>query len=287
VTQAPLPPLVYAGQRFALLTRHGKERVIAPVLEPALGCRIDRVTDYDTDQLGTFTREIPRLGTQTEAARRKARIGMARAGTAFGLASEGSFGPDPFTGMFSWNVEVLLFIDDRLGIEVCGVFQGAGRSDHLRAGEWPEVEAFAREAGFPLQHLVLRPRDENDARVRKGIATWPDLRAAFAWGKTESGNGRVFVEFDLRAHAHPERMENIRRAAEDLVVKLQSACPACGAPGYAALERVPGLPCAACGAPTREPRAQVWGCPRCGRREERDCAPGLTADPGRCDHCNP
>jgi len=285
VTAAAPPPSIYAGRRFALLTRHGKERVIAPVLEPALGCRIDLVTDYDTDQLGTFTREIPRLGTQIEAARRKARIGMERAGTDCGLASEGSFGPDPFTGMFSWNVEVLLFIDDRLAIEVCGVFQGAGRSDHLRATEWPEVEAFARAAGFPLQHLVVRPRHEHDGRIRKGIATWPDLRAAFAWAQAD--DGKVFVEFDLRAHAHPERMENIRRAAEDLLVKLQSVCPACGAPGYAALERVPGLPCAACGAPTRATRAEIWGCPRCGRREERDCASGLAADPGRCDRCNP
>ena len=66
----------YAGQTVALLTQHGKAQAIAPVLEPALGCRVVTVEGYDTDQLGTFTREIPRLGTQLEAARRKARIGM-------------------------------------------------------------------------------------------------------------------------------------------------------------------------------------------------------------------
>jgi len=54
-----------------------KERVIAPVLEPALGCQIELVDGFDTDQLGTFTRDIPRDGTQLEAARKKARIGMA------------------------------------------------------------------------------------------------------------------------------------------------------------------------------------------------------------------
>ena len=48
---------LYAGRRVALLTQHGKERGIAPVLEPALGCRIERVTGYDTDLLGTSTRE--------------------------------------------------------------------------------------------------------------------------------------------------------------------------------------------------------------------------------------
>lgn len=277
----------YAGKRVALLTQHGKERVVAPVLETALGCRVERVTGYDTDQLGTFTRDIPRFGTQFDAARRKARIGMDLVKSPLGLASEGSFGPDPFMGMLSWNVEVLIFIDDSLGIEVCGVFQGPGGSEHLLAADWSAVEAFARKAGFPAQQLVLRPDGENDARIRKGIAAWPDLWEAFAWAQGLSGTGKVFVECDLRAHAHPGRMENIRRAAEDLVAKLRSACPACGAPGYSLTERVVGLPCADCGAPTRETRAAVWGCARCGQRETRERSDAVAADPGRCDWCNP
>lgn len=52
-----VPP--YAGQRIALLTQHGKERTITPVLERAPGCRVERVAGYDTDLLGTFTRDIP------------------------------------------------------------------------------------------------------------------------------------------------------------------------------------------------------------------------------------
>ncbi|MEC5218726.1 hypothetical protein RCH09_003700 [Actimicrobium sp. GrIS 1.19] len=60
----------YDGSRVALLTQHGKERVIAPVLEPGLGCSIELVTGFDTDQFGTFTRETPRHGSQLEAARR-------------------------------------------------------------------------------------------------------------------------------------------------------------------------------------------------------------------------
>ena len=42
----------YAGQKIALLTQHGKESVIAPVLEPHLGCTVTLVSGYDTDQLG-------------------------------------------------------------------------------------------------------------------------------------------------------------------------------------------------------------------------------------------
>ena len=64
----------YAGQRVALLTQHGKERVIAPVLNAALGCSVERVDGFDTDTLGSFTLDIPRAGTQLKAARKKARL---------------------------------------------------------------------------------------------------------------------------------------------------------------------------------------------------------------------
>jgi hypothetical protein len=79
---APAEPVAgpYSGRRVALLTQHGKERVIAPVLDAALGCRVERVNGFDTDLIGTFTRDIPRTGTQVEAARRKARIGMELSG---------------------------------------------------------------------------------------------------------------------------------------------------------------------------------------------------------------
>lgn len=277
----------YAGRCIAFLTQHDKERVVAPVLKASSGCRVERVAGYDTDQLGTFTRDIPRFGTQFDAARKKARIGMDLARSPLGLASEGSFGPDPFAGLFPWNVEILIFIDDELSIEVCGMFQGPCGGEHLRAANWPAVEAFARKAGFPAQQLVLRPDGENDPRIRKGIDGWPKLRASFAWAHRLSASGEVFVEYDLRAHAHPERMKNIRRAAEDLAVKLRSCCPACGTPGYALVERVAGLPCADCGAPTREPRAEVWGCVRCAHRDTRERIDPTAAEPGRCDWCNP
>ena len=117
----------YTGHKVALLTQHGKERVIAPILEQGLRCTVEHVTGFDTDLLGTFTRDIGRSGTQLEAARRKARKGMELSGFSLGMASEGAFGPDPFTAMFPWNVELLVFIDDTLGIEIVGMAQGAAQ----------------------------------------------------------------------------------------------------------------------------------------------------------------
>jgi DNA-directed RNA polymerase subunit RPC12/RpoP len=275
------------GVRVALLTQHGKERAIAPVLAAALGWRIERVEGFDTDRLGTFTREVARTGTQLDAARRKARIGMALSGLPRGLGSEGSFGPDPGSGLLPWNVELLVYLDDALGIELVGLAQGPAASGQRSADDWAAVEAFARDVGFPGHQLVLRPSGPDDARIRKGLADWPALQAAWASAAAEAADGRVCVEVDLRAHANPTRMATIARAAEDLARKLQSRCPACGAPGYAVVERVAGLPCADCGAPTRETRAEVYACLRCPQRETRARSDREYADPARCDHCNP
>ena len=277
----------YLGRRVAFLTQHGKEKVVAPALEAMLGCKVSHVTGYDTDLLGTFTRDIPRIGTQREAARRKARIGMELSGLPLGLASEGSFGPDPMTGMFAWNVELLVFIDDERGIEVTGVAQGKTNFSHLLTTDWAAAESFARQAGFPAHYLVVRPESEDDPRMRKGIAAWVALEAAFAWALAASASGRVFVETDMRAHANPTRMDNIRLATEDLVKKLCSLCPACSTPGFWIVERVTGLPCEACGAPTRETRAEVHGCLKCAHRLTRERTDRQSADPGRCDYCNP
>lgn len=284
---APSVAGVYSGRRIALLTQHGKERVIAPVLEPLLYCRVERVSGFDTDTLGSFTRDIPRAGTQYEAARRKARIGMELSGLPLGLASEGSFGAEPMAGLFPWNVELLVFIDDERGIEVTGIAQQATRFAHLLTGDWEQAAQFARQAGFPEHHLVVRPQSQDDPRIKKDIAHWAALEAAFYGARGQAENGRAFLENDARAHAHPTRMEVIRLAAEDLAMKLDSPCPACGTPGFRVVERVAGLPCADCGAPTSEICAEVQRCVKCSHRLTRERTEPLYADPGRCDYCNP
>ena len=278
---------LYAGERVALLTKHGKETVIAPVLEPGLSCMIERVYGYDTDLLGTFTREIPRPGTQIEAARKKARIGMDLAGFALGMASEGSFGADPVLGATPWNVEYLVFIDDRLGIEVFGWAQGSARSEHILVEDWESVRQFGLRMGFPDQGLVLRPEGENDPRIHKEIPDWAVLERDFRECRFLSPNGRVFLEADLRAHVNPTRQETIHRAALDLLEKLRSRCPACGLPGFSVVEWVKGIPCADCGFPTNEIRADVFGCCKCTHRVVVERDSGAKGNPFYCDYCNP
>lgn len=277
----------YDGCRVALLTQHGKQRVIAALLEPALGCRIALVTGFDTDQLGTFTRETPRPGTQLQAASQKARKGMELAGTTLGIASEGSFAADPFSGMLPWNVELVTWVDDELGIEVTGIAQGADRKGHMHSGTWQEIAAFAEREGFPQQQLVLRPDGQDDPRIYKSIADWATLQLTFDQCLAQSASGQVFVERDLRAFANPSRMQRIEEATADLLQRLQSTCPVCATPGFWISQRLPGLPCAACRWPTSLAQSEAWSCLRCDHQAITPIADRTLADPAHCAYCNP
>ena len=276
----------YRDQQVALLTQHGKEGVIVPVMAKLLGCRVEKVEGFDTDLLGTFTRDIAREGGQLDAARKKARIGMEMSGLSIGIASEGSFGTDLFTGMLPWNRELLIWIDDRLGIEIVATSAGKTNCSHRLIESWEEAEDFARSAGFPEHHLVVRPADENHPELRKGLADWASLEDAVCWVLYFAPNRRAFIETDMRAFANPTRLENIRLAAEDLARRLISLCPACSAPGFALAGQVRGLPCENCGIPTNEVKADIHCCVRCEHQMlvERE---RKYASARYCDYCNP
>ncbi|HET9113234.1 MAG TPA: DUF6671 family protein [Burkholderiales bacterium] len=277
---------VYKGSTAVLLTRHGKEHVITPVLAAALGCRVIPVTGFDTDLLGTFTRDIPRPGTQLDAAREKARIGMILANLPLGLASEGRFGPDPYTGMLPWNVEMVVWIDSTLDIEVVGIASGTANFAHLLTANREQADAFARASGFPRHGLAVRPQNEDDSRIRKGITDWETLHDAFQWACNEADNGYAFLETDMRAHMNPTRMEIIAQAARHLALKLNSLCPACNTPGFQVVEHIPGLPCEVCDMPTAETMAETSRCARCGHQATMK-RPEKTAPASRCNFCNP
>lgn len=277
---------LYTGQSVAFLTQHGKESLVKPMLEPVLGCTIVRTEGFDTDQLGTFSGEINRPGGQLQTARQKARIGMDLSGYPIGMASEGAFVPDPYGGLMPWNIEVLIWLDDQHQLEVVGMAQGPARSHHRALRSLPELEKFALEAGFPEHHLILRPQNESDLRVRKGIGDWQALKKAFAACQQESDNTLVYAENDLRAFSNPTRQTMIQQATADLLKKLQSRCPQCTMPGFAVTSHSAGLPCRLCGQATRLARSYTWRCTVCDHSLEQSVE-ATHAEPARCDVCNP
>lgn len=276
----------YAEATFALLTKHAKEQAIAPRFARALGARVAVIDAFDTDKLGTFTREVPRFGNQLEAARKKAELAIELTGCPLGLGSEGSFTPGPF-GLGSVNLEVITLVDRPRNLVITGAVRQPGHHVSGTFDTWDALAAFAAQAKFPSHALVLRPDDENHAHIRKGLADQDTLRVAYDECRGLAKTGAVFAESDLRAHLNPTRMENIGAACEDLVARLRRACPACAAPGFGLAKIETGLPCSWCGAPTNDWKAEEFRCVACPHIESKPRTDKQKADPGLCPHCNP
>lgn len=292
----PIPMLPGASASYAdslavLTSMHAKERVIGPILRDKLGLVVSLASGVDTDQFGTFSREIERKGSQLDAARAKIAAGFHSAPTArVGLTNEGSFGPHPHIPFVAIGCELILLVDRDAGLELAGYDASLETNfGHAAARSMEEAMAFARRAKFPEHGLIVMGC--------RGEAPAPDLMlekdvteaAALETAVRDAIRlfGAAFVETDMRAHRNPTRMAAIGRATFDLVRRLHSRCPNCAYPGFEVTERVSGLPCAWCGEPTSVIAAEVLSCRSCAHREERSATANSTADPGKCSNCNP
>jgi hypothetical protein len=281
----------YRDVRGVLTTMHAKERVIAPILRAKLGLIIEPAQGVDTDQFGTFSREVERRGSQLDAAKAKIAAGFEQTpGARVALASEGSFGPHPHVPFLALGRELVLMVDRDTGLELIG-YDASPETNfaHVVARDFDEAAAFAERARFPEHGLVVMGcRGDQPAPeivLRKDITNHVALESAVRDACRRCG--AAFVETDMRAHRNPTRMAAIERATNDLVRRFQSRCPDCDYPGFDVTERVPGLPCAWCGEPTRVVMTEILTCRWCGHTIQRPVSDQTTADPGQCDGCNP
>ena len=265
-----------------------------------------RTIDADTDALGTFSGEVPRVGSPVEAARCKARLAMEASGLPIGLGSEGSIADPWGLGLAVVDREVVVLVDEERNISVVG---RAASTDVVAVAVSVEpgvpVEDLLRRANAPPHHLIVhpdgltpvlpsagggRPGGPDPAwqlATTKGVANAGALQAAIIRAAAASPRGRARIETDLRAHLCPSRQPVIAAAARDLAARLASHCPACASPGWGVEGIDLGRTCSWCGGPTDEPVAERWECPACPASEVRPLEPVVPGDPGRCPRCNP
>jgi len=268
------------ANRLALLTRHGKAAVLGGVAE-ALGLELQLIDDFDTDSLGTFTLERPRLGSQFDAALAKAKLACELSGCRWGLGSEGSFGPDPYLAQAPWGVELLVLHDAQTASQVHAVAQGPALA-YLQASvcSLDAAIAFATEIGFPAQGLIIGRADE----------PWFDKEArelAQLRQRAEQSllHGELWLETDMRAHRNPSRMAMIAQAGQALAQRLHERCPRCEARGWAPVGLISGARCDCCGHATSAARAQRLQCAVCRHEEEKPLRETVPA--ARCELCKP
>lgn len=271
----------FQGRRIAIASCHRKEEVLAPLLETSLGVETEVPVGLDTDQFGTFSGEIARIGSPLDAVRAKCRLANQQTGIDLVLASEGSFGPHPEFPWIAADQEWLLLIDFANQREYKVYHLDVETNFHsaeVRTEE--ELDDFCRKVFFPSHGLILRSGKE----IYKGIQDRGFLEAVFK--KLRSGNQVGQAETDMRAMMNPTRMKAIGKAGEKLVQLLLQTCPQCQAPGYQIAKWDGNLPCQWCLTPSRIPSHSIWNCESCGHTEKRK-QPDSFADPAVCDVCNP
>ncbi|MBW4689109.1 MAG: hypothetical protein KME40_29465 [Komarekiella atlantica HA4396-MV6] len=274
-----------------LATMHQKERVIAPLLEQELGIKVKVPPNFNTDIFGTFTREVKRSGTQIIAARLKAEKALDVTGETLAIASEGSFILDPSLPYIYSNREIVILLDKENDLEIIGEeFSLETNFNYQVVDNLEEAENFARKIGFPEHGIVVRFElsATNDIKIIKGITTAEKLLETVNFALTNSPDGQIHMETDMRALYNPTRMKNINKATHDLVRKVNSHCPNCSAPGFSITKSIKGLPCAICYMPTPLTRAVIYQCKKCGFSQENLFTDGQElADPSQCSYCNP
>ncbi len=279
-------PHPYSARRAVLSTKHDKLPLVAPPLALHVGLIVDTFA-VDTDQLGTFTGDISRTGSPWDTAVAKARLGMRGIDCTIGIASEGSIGPHPSAPFINASVELVVLVDDELGIVIGEAETGFDIftvSADVAVDD--DIGDLLERGRFPAHAMTIRPGDGSVHPIYKGIRTRRELGQAIRECAAASLNGRARVETDLRAHQCPTRRPIIARAAERLAMRLASCCPECNAPGWGTVRFEYGLPCGHCDREVSIARADVFGCATCPATRTVQCGP-VVADPGCCDWCNP
>lgn len=274
---------LFKDRLAVLATMHRKEQVIQPILKQELGIDVVVPPDFDTDWLGTFTREVNRPGSQRETARLKAQKALTVTGATLAVASEGSFGPHPECPFLAANLEMVLLLDAENSIEIVG--ESLTTQTNYAQQEitsLKEALLFANKAGFPEHGLVVFGESE----CVKGIVETEHLLTVLQ--QKLQRRIKVRLETDMRALYNPTRMANIAQATHDLIAKVRSCCPRCGLPGFRVVRRRQGLPCEWCLTPTGLLLTDIYGCKGCGFEQEEHFPGGQEfAQPMHCPVCNP
>ena len=280
----------YEGRSASLATKHRKDVACGRPLRRALGVDLVVPDALDTDELGTFSGEIARVGDPESVCLTKARLGMAMTGLRIGFASEGSFGPHPSVPFLPADLEVMTFVDDDRNLVVVERILAVGTNFSQRESrEVEDLTDWLKAVGFPRHAVIVRPKSaEPGAGIDKGVTSLDGLTSAIARATAASDDRVATVETDMRAHLNPTRMAVIRRLAFRLARRLATPCPRCAAPGFGRTGEVTGLPCEWCGSATEMILLESWSCAACAYGEGRPRRDGLRlAPPQHCPQCNP
>lgn len=281
----------YKKISIALGSKHEKHRWLQPACHKILEGTIVPTGDaFDTDELGTFSGEIERQGTQQETAFQKALSAIRLLNLPCGLGNEGSFGPHPLISLLACSLETLVFYDAERSFKIIENYRTLKTNyAHITSLRHQDNSSFFTQVRFPSHALILRPNVwENKSILFKGIQCYESFKKALNICCDHSADQQAFIQTDMRAHFNPTRQQQILKVGIRLFRRLSRFCPCCSAPGWGFTGVKRGKPCSACDYPTDLPTHDFWTCNICSYQEEKlRWSPAPFADPAVCPLCNP
>lgn len=279
--------IIFENRDLLIVTKHGKEAVLLPLLQDALGVNCVVTGAFDTDAFGTFSGEIERKDDALTTIRKKCRAAMRFHNVDLAVASEGSFGPHPAAFFATADDELVILIDLKNNLEIVG--RKLSLETNFAAKEFTDLSLFLpflQQIQFPSHRIILKNTAVNNVEIYKDIDTEKEAIRIFELLLEKYGN--VCVETDMRAMNNPSRMKVIKEAAENLIEKINSLCPECNHPGFSVSASVSGLPCSNCKMPTKSTLYQVLSCSKCSHTSKKYYPRNIQVeDPMYCDYCNP
>lgn len=270
----------YTQQRIGLASIHRKERAAAAPFRRLLDAEIVVAPRVDTDQLGTFSGEIPRPDALVETCLAKAELAFDSLDVDCALASEGSYGPIDRVPLKPGGLEIMAFVDRKRGVRLVETLLTHRTNWRLWrfGGGDPAVHAAIAAIGFPESGIFVM-RNTDFSEPHKSLKTVDEVVAAVDREAARSDDGLALLISDMRAHRNPQRMQVLRALSWKLARRLAHTCPKCGAPGFGHVHSTRGLPCEECREPTHWIDFEVDGCSACGhavarpRKDRRKSAP--------------
>lgn len=277
---------MYNNIEIILATKHEKEKAIQEPFEEEFNAKIIVPSDYDTDQFGTFTGEVPRLNSAYETVIKKAKEAALQYGFQYAIANEGSFGPHPTIFFAPADIELMSFVDYKNDMVVVEseitTETNYAHCDPTAAATYAD---FLEKIKFGSHGVIVRSLD-TDTIIAKGITQREELDAIVT--SSFKRQSAIRLETDMRAMMNPTRMNIINKLAIKLIQRLQKICHQCGAPGFGKTAVTGNLLCRSCRTKTELYQFKVLSCVKCDHQEYYPRADKLEyADQQYCPYCNP
>ena len=255
-----------------------------------LGAEIVVAPQLDTDELGTFSGEVPRPDALVETCAIKAELAFRSLDVDCAIANEGSYGPIDAVPLVPSGVEIMAFLDRKRGIriiETLSTHRTNWRLLRFKAGD-PNIPMAVKAIGFPRYGVFVLCSSDMAHPIKRGSIPWTTSSRPMNQEAKRSEDGMAVLIADMRAHRNPTRMRVLRALSWKLAKRLERLCPKCHAPGFGSIGNRRGLPCEACAKPTHWVHFEIDGCSVCGHADARPRKDGrTTATTLSCASCSP